>query len=49
MFMTITRFLKYLPVVRLNPKKTFWHRLMQKNSSHFIRFTNKILCNLKIK
>jgi FkbM family methyltransferase len=47
--MIITRFIKYLPVVRLNPKKTFWHRLMQKNISHFNRITFKILRILKLK
>ena len=47
--MIITRFIRYLPIVRLNPRKTFWHRLVQKNSSHFFRLTNNILCNLKIK
>ena len=49
MFMRIIKFIKYLPIVRLNPRKTFWHRLIQKNKSHFFRLTNNILCNLKIK
>lgn len=47
--MILTRFIRYLPIVRLNPRKTFWSRLLQKSSSPFIRLSNNILCNLKIK
>lgn len=47
--MAANRYLKFLPVVRLNPRNTYWHRLMKKNTSPFIRLTNKILGNLKIK
>lgn len=47
--MVIIKVLKYLPIVRLTPRKTFWWRLGQKHSAPFIRLTNAILCNFKLK
>ena len=41
--------LRFLPLVRLKPMKTFWHRLGKKSSSPWIRLVNRILCNLGIK